>query len=84
MGIRSRYIGLILKCSEIREKTKHCGDSWSRMLMRNEKGGGDDTHPQVLHQVIEYAQALWVLTILNVHQRADLCCLKTKMRGEER
>jgi len=30
------------------------------------------THPQILHQVVKYAQALWVLTILNVHQRANL------------
>jgi hypothetical protein len=45
------------------------------------KRGGEDTHPQILHQVVEHAQALWVLTILYVHQRADLCSLKTKVSG---
>ena len=30
------------------------------------------TYPQILHQVVKYAQAFWVLTILDVYQRANL------------
>jgi hypothetical protein len=41
------------------------------------RGRDDDTHPQILHQVVKYTQALWVLTILNIYQRPNFCSLKT-------
>jgi hypothetical protein len=76
-----RYIGLILKCNEIREKTKHYGEARTRNVERGaESGRDDDTHPQILHQVVKYTQALWVLTILNIHQRPNFCSLKAKRK----
>ena len=59
------HIGLILKCSEIREKMRHCGGGTVQLshLVRRDVG---QTHLQILHQVVKHAQAFGILAILDV------------------
>lgn len=72
-------MGLILKWREIREKMKHWLWEESQYAIREGDKGEkkeEETHPQILNEIIEHAEALWVLAVLNVDQGADLGCLK--------
>lgn len=49
-----------------------------QLLSRGVEGrveAGGATHLQILHQVIEHAQALRVLAVLDVDERANFCGL---------
>ena len=76
------YMGLILKCNEIKEKIRHLKRGETRhpsvSIFHTTRGG--DAYLEVLHQVIKYPQAFWVLTILDIDQRTDFCRLDERKR----
>lgn len=41
---------------------------------------GEDEHPQVLDEIVEHPHSFWILRVLHVHQRSDLCRFKRYMR----
>ena len=67
-------MGLILKWSEMSEKMRHCSRASS--VPRNAKKKCRLADLEVLNEVIEDAQALGVLAVLDIDQRADFRSLQ--------
>lgn len=76
------YIGLILKCNEIKEKIRHLKkeEETSSVRGREKVAYARVAYLQVLHQVVEYSQPFWVFAILDIDQRTDFCRLDSKSK----
>jgi hypothetical protein len=84
-------MGLILKCNEIKEKIRHLkkrgrdetfvSQYFIQHVGENKNLDWCDAYLEILHQVVKYPQALWVLTILDIDQRTDFCRLDERKNG---
>jgi hypothetical protein len=59
--------------------SKHYKRSWDRLDLEMERNQGKDETLEILDQVIENSEPLWITALLNIKQRADLGTLIFKM-----
>ena len=66
-----------MKWREISEKMRHCA-GWSKRWVCCVALGRVASYLEILHEIVKYSKAFWVLAVLDVYQGADLCGLAKK------
>lgn len=56
----------------------------SQFKQRQNVEGRERTHLDILYEIVEHAQTLWVLAVLHIDERADLCGLRSQSHRQQK